>query len=194
MQKAPPLVFWVLLLAALSGCRKAAPAVSTAPAEPGAPAGPSAPAEPGAPVRFCDQDLSGTWVNSSDRQFAYRLHDHGDTVRGDFLRRAEDGGSAAPDDPVIIELHRTATGLAGLMRTTDRTASGRSCPVEFGLQVSSCAGDGLQIVVETEIPITEECKRQKLADGGPIEPTLVEYSWERERRIQSAAPHPSDGG
>lgn len=166
-------------MAALSGCKKPAPA---------------APAEPAAPARFCDADLSGTWVNSSDRRFAYRLHDHGDTIRGDFFRRTEDGGSAAPDDPMIIELHRTSSGLAGLMRTSDRTAGGRSCPVEFGLQVSSCAGDGLQIVAETVVPITEECARQKLPDGGPIEPTLVEYVWERESRIQSGPSHPSDGG
>jgi|GEM_PF-1548721 len=178
MRKAPPILRCALLAVALSGCKKSA----------------AAPAAPKVPPRFCDQDLSGTWVNSSDRRYGYRLHDHGDTIRGDFFRRSEDGGSAAPDEPMIIELHRTAEALAGLMRTTDRTAGGRSCPIEFGLQVESCAGEALQIVAETEVPIDEECARQKLPDGGAVQPSLVEYSWERESRVQSGAAHPSDGG
>ena len=62
--------------------------------------------------RYCNQDLSGVWVNSTDEAFAYRLNDDGDLVRGKFFRREADGGEAAPepgDDPMLIELHRTAS-------------------------------------------------------------------------------------
>ena len=84
--------------------------------------------------RYCDQDLSGIWVNSTDEAFAYRLNDHGNVVRGSFFRRERDGGEAAPepgDDPMLIELHRTATALAGTMRTkgeapADRYASDKT--------------------------------------------------------------------
>ena len=47
--------------------------------------------------RYCNQDLSGAWVNSTDEAFAYRLNDHGDVVRGKFFHRQPDGGEAAPD-------------------------------------------------------------------------------------------------
>lgn len=193
MHKARPIARCALLLSAflvaLAGCKRA----------PGLPAQ-TAPTAPATPPRFCDQDLSGVWVNASDRHFAYRLHDHGDTIRGDFFRRGLDGGAepsqpAEPvDQPMIIELHRTQTGLAGLMRTTDRTAGGRNCPVEFGLQIPSCSPESVQVIAETTVPITEECTRQKLPDGGVTEPTLVEYAWDRESRSQSGPDHPSDGG
>src|SRR5712691_11021092 len=81
-------------------------------------------------ARYCDQDLSGIWVNASDPSFAYRLTDHGEAVRGNFFRREPDGGEAAPepgDDPLLIELHRTQTALAGTMRTTAESPSGRRC-------------------------------------------------------------------
>ena len=52
--------------------------------------------------RYCGQDLSGVWVNSSDPTYAYRLEDQGESVRGKFFHRLPDGGEAAPepgDDP-----------------------------------------------------------------------------------------------
>ena len=70
--------------------------------------------------RYCPQDVSGVWVNSSDAAYAYRLNDHGDVVRGKFFHRAPDGGDAPAEpgeDPMLIELHRTANALAGTMRT-----------------------------------------------------------------------------
>ncbi|HKB75974.1 MAG TPA: hypothetical protein VKC58_05225, partial [Myxococcales bacterium] len=60
--------------------------------------------------RYCDQDLSGVWVNASDPAYAYRLEDRGDSVRGRFFRREADGGEVAPepgDDPMLIDLRRT---------------------------------------------------------------------------------------
>jgi hypothetical protein len=132
--------------------------------------------------RFCDQDLTGIWVNASDHTFAYRLNDHGDAVRGKFFRLEADGGEAAPEpgeDPLLIDLHRTSTALAGTMKTMGETRSGRRCPVEFGLKVSSCAGDTLQAVAEMSLALDDDCSRKRAEDGGEIPPNLVEFVWER---------------
>ena len=132
--------------------------------------------------RYCDQDLSGVWLNSSDPTFAYRLTDHGDTVRGKFFRRDADGGEAAPpagDDPLLIELHRTASALAGTMKTMGVSPAGRRCPIEFGLQVSSCQPGALQVVAETSLAVRDDCSRQKAEDGGQLPPQLSEHRWER---------------
>ena len=139
---------------------------------------PEKPAEP----RYCDQDLSGVWLNSSDPTFAYRLTDHGDTVRGKFFRSDADGGEAAPpagDDPLLIELHRTASALAGTMKTMGVSPAGRRCPIEFGLQVSSCQPGALQVVAETSLAVRDDCSRQKAEDGGQLPPQLSEHRWER---------------
>ena len=53
------------VLALLAGCKRAPPA------------------QP----RYCDQDLSGVWVNASAPSFAYRLEDQGTSVRGEFFKR-----------------------------------------------------------------------------------------------------------
>src|SRR5882762_7208680 len=98
--------------------------------------------------RYCDQDLSGVWVNSSDPAFAYRLEDHGGSVHGKFFRREADGGEAAPepgDDPMLIDMRRTDKALAGKM-TTKGEAPGSSgkCDLAFAVHVSSCQPDALQ--------------------------------------------------
>jgi hypothetical protein len=132
--------------------------------------------------RYCSQDLSGVWVNSSDESFAYRLTDHREVVRGEFFRRQTDGGEAAPDpreQPMLIELHRTATALAGTMRTKGEAPGGRPCDLEFALRVSSCQPDALQVVAETAYDVREDCTRQKAEDGGDIPPQLTEFRWER---------------
>jgi hypothetical protein len=132
--------------------------------------------------RYCNEDLSGIWVNSSDEAFAYRLNDHGDVVRGKFFRRERDGGEAVPepgDDPMLIELHRTATALAGTMRTKVEAPGGRRCDLEFGIRVSSCQRDALQVVAETSYDVRDDCTRQKAEDGGDLPPALTEYRWER---------------
>src|SRR3954466_5141179 len=49
-----------------------------------------------APAGFCDQDLAGLWLNSSDMRLAYRFRDHGEVVRGEFLERQPDGGLQPP--------------------------------------------------------------------------------------------------
>src|SRR5450432_1960320 len=83
------------------------------------------PAPPTPPVAsFCDRDLSGVWVNSSDKHFAYRLRDHGGLVRGEFLERDDDGGLRKPDDPMLFELHRKGGGVSGVMRTHGPSPSG----------------------------------------------------------------------
>jgi len=133
-------------------------------------------------ARYCDQDLSGVWVNASDPSYGYRLQDHGDSVRGKFFRREADGGEAAPepgDDPMLIDLHRTDKALAGTMKTKGEAPGGRRCDLEFGMRVSSCQSDAVQVVGETSYDVRDDCTRQKQEDGGEIPPRLTEYRWER---------------
>ena len=131
------------------------------------------------PPRFCDQDLTGVWLNASDKHFAYRFRDHGDVIRGEFLERQEDGGLTDPPDSVTFEMHRTSDTLAGVMRSTEATASGRVCPVEFGINLTSCNADHLQAQVEMDVPVTDDCKRKTTEDGGSIPPQLAEFRFER---------------
>ena len=131
------------------------------------------------PARFCDQDLSGVWLNSSNHRYAYRFRDQGEAVRGEFLERSEDGGLANPDEPILFELHRTPGALTGVMRSRGHTESGRDCPIEFGVQIKSCEGGAMQAVVETSAPIGEDCKRKTAEDGGELPPSLVEFRFER---------------
>jgi hypothetical protein len=131
------------------------------------------------PARFCDQDLSGVWLNSSDRRYAYRFRDQGETLRGEYLERSEDGGFANPEEPIVFELHRTSGALAGVMRSRGRTEGGRDCPIEFGIQIKSCESGAMQAVVETSVPIGEDCKRKTAQDGGGLPPSLVEFRFER---------------
>ena len=139
-----------------------------------------------APARFCDQDLSGVWLNASDRHFAYRFRDHGGILRGEF--RSEDGGLKNPDEPITFELHRTDAALAGVMRATDKLSGGRTCPVEFGIQVKTCQTGAIQAIVETSVPMGEDCKRKSAEDGGEVAPALAEFRLERD------VAHPSGGG
>jgi len=148
-------------------------------------------APPPPPARFCDQDLSGVWLNSSDTHFAYRFRDHGDVVRGEFLERRDDGALVKPDDPITFELHRTEAALAGVMRSTQTTEGGRACPVEFGVDVTTCGKTSLQAVVEMDAPVTEECRRESAEDGGDVETHRTEFVFFRDA---SAALHPSGGG
>jgi hypothetical protein len=128
---------------------------------------------------FCDHDLSGVWLNSSDTHFAYRLRDHGGIVRGEFLERDDDGGLRSPDDRMLFELHRTDGGISGVMRTQGPSPSGRICPVEYGFDVTVCNEGSLQAQVEIAAAITDECKRVKLPDGGDVPPELREFRIER---------------
>jgi len=134
---------------------------------------------PPAPARFCDQDLTGLWLNASDTRLAYRFRDHGEVIRGEFLERQPDGGLQAPDDPILFELHRTDAGLGGVMRTQGPSPSGRICPVEYGTSVSECKPDALQVVVEMSAQIDDECKRTRLPDGGERPPDLSEFRFDR---------------
>lgn len=129
--------------------------------------------------RFCDQDLSGLWLNSSDRHFAYRFRDDGGTVAGEFLQRADDGGLTAPTPAITFEFHRTAEALAGAMRSSDATQGGHLCPTEFETRITACGPAGLQVVSETSAPIGEDCKRLMLPDGGPAPRDLSEFHFER---------------
>ena len=85
--------------------------------------------------------------NASDKHFAYRFRDHGDIVRGEFLERSDDGKLKNPDEPLLFELHRTETALAGVMRSTQA-----NCPVEYGIDVTSC-GQNLQATVEVDVQV-----------------------------------------
>jgi len=136
-----------------------------------------------AQARYCDQDLSGVWVNSSNPAYAYRLEDHADSVRGKFFHREADGGEAAPEpgeDAMLIDLRRTDKALAGTMSTKgEAPGSSRRCDLEFGIRVSSCQRDSLQVVAETSYDVREDCTRRKAEDGGDLPPALTEYRWDR---------------
>ncbi len=139
---------------------------------------------PAPEARYCNQDLSGVWVNAGDASYAYRLTDEGPVVRGKFFQRSPDGGEAPPGpggDPMLIEMHRTASALAGTMKTAGDTPGGQRCPLEFRLQVSSCQPDALQVVAESSYDVRDDCTRQKSEDGGDLPPRLTEYRWERPR-------------
>ncbi|TMA18763.1 MAG: hypothetical protein E6J88_19060 [Deltaproteobacteria bacterium] len=140
------------------------------------------------PPRFCDQDLTGVWLNASDKHFAYRFRDHGDVIRGEFLESQEDGGLANPPDPVTFEMHRTSDTLAGVMRSTEATASGRVCPVEFGINLTTCSANHVQAQVEMDVPVADDCKRKTAEDGGDLPPHRTEFVFVRDAR------HPSGGG
>jgi hypothetical protein len=139
----------------------------------------SAPAQPPAAARFCDQNLSGLWVNSSDKRFAYRFTDQNGLVTGEYLQRAEDGGLTKPGDPVTFELRRSDTAITGVMKMTGEAPSGKVCPVEYEIRFSDCKPDSLQAVVETSAVIGEDCKRKMLEDGGQIPQDLTEFRFER---------------
>lgn len=130
--------------------------------------------------KFCDQDLSGVWVNASDTHFAYRLSDKGDTVNGQFFARETDGGEAPSEgEPIRIELRRAEGALAGVMKGSGQSPSGRVCPVDFKLNVTSCEAAALQVVAETRVNVNDDCTRSRSEDGGIAKATLVEYRWQR---------------
>jgi hypothetical protein len=136
---------------------------------------------PTAQPRFCDQDLSGLWVNSSDKSFAYTFRDDGALIRGEFAVRAEDGGLTKPSEPITLEMKRADAVIAGVMRSRDKTAGGKSCPVEYEVKVSDCKPDVLQVVAEVSAPVGDDCKRLSAADGGAFPPDLREFRLERLR-------------
>jgi len=74
-------------------------------------------------------------------------------VRGEFVERTDEGGLKNPDEPLLFELHRTETALAGVMRSTQA-----NCPVEYGIDVVSC-GQNLQATVEVDVQVGPDCKR-----------------------------------
>jgi len=132
--------------------------------------------------RFCDQDLSGLWLNSSDRHFAYHFREDGGVIRGDYLQREDDGGLSNPAEPITFELHRTNEAVSGVMRTTGESPSGRACPVEFETRISDCKPDALQVVVEVSAALGEDCKRTPAEDGGIVPRDLREFRFERAGR------------
>jgi hypothetical protein len=129
--------------------------------------------------RFCDEDLSGLWLNSSDRHFAYRFREDAGVIQGDYLRREDDGGLAIPAEPITFELRRTAEAVSGVMRTKGESPGGRACPVEFETRVSDCKPDSLQVVVEVSTAVGEDCKRAPAEDGGIAPRDLREFRFER---------------
>ncbi len=130
---------------------------------------------------FCEQNLSGVWLNSSDRHFAYRFRDDGRTVAGEFVQRADDGHMTPPAEPITFELRRKAEAIEGVMRGSDTTRGGRTCLVEFETKITDCKPDALQVVTETSAPIDEHCKRITLEDGGAVPHDLAEFRFEKAR-------------
>jgi len=133
------------------------------------------------PERFCDRDLSGLWLNSSDKHFAYRFREQDGAVRGEYLERGDDGGLKNPDDPVVFDLRRASDSVTGVMRGTGLTPGGRKCPVEYAIRLTSCQPDALQAQVETAVDVREDCRRAALEDGGLAPAQLAEFRFERAR-------------
>jgi len=52
---------------------------------------------------YCNQDLSGQWLNSSNDHFAYQFRDDGGVVTGDFRPRDEDGGLGKAEEPITFD-------------------------------------------------------------------------------------------
>ena len=120
------------------------------------------------------------WVNASDTHFAYRLADKGDNVNGQFFAREPDGGETpSQGEPIRIELHRAQDAIDGVMKGSGEAPSGRICPVDFKLQVTSCEPASLQVVAETRGSVRDDCTRARSEDGGLQKTTLVEYRWQR---------------
>jgi hypothetical protein len=132
--------------------------------------------------RYCDQDLSGSWLNASDQHFAYEFHDDGGVVTGDFKQRADDGGLSVPPEPITFDLKRTSSALEGVMRSTGKTAGGKICPAEFDTRITDCKPQAIQIAVEMAAQVGEDCKRITMPDGGPLPPVWHEYVLERAAR------------
>ena len=135
--------------------------------------------------RFCDQDLSGLWLNSSDRHFAYRFREDAGVIRGEYLQRQDDGGLSSPVEPITFELRRGEEAVTGVMRTAGESPSGRACPVEFETRISDCKPDALQLVVEVSAAIGEDCKRTPAEDGGIAPRDLREFRFERARAMNA---------
>lgn len=99
------------------------------------------------------------------------------------MQRGADGGLLAPapgDEPLLLELHRAGAELSGQLRSFDRQPeSGRRCPVSFALRVSRCTATELQVVAELAYGLAPDCSRLPGPDGGPAQPALAEYVWER---------------
>ena len=131
---------------------------------------------------YCNQDLSGLWLNSSNDHFAYQFRDDGGVVTGDFRPRDEDGGLGKAEEPMTFDLKRSATALEGVMRSTGKTAGGKTCPVEFETRVTDCKAKSIQVAVEISATVGEDCKRFQLHDGGTPPPIWREYVFERAAR------------
>ena len=134
---------------------------------------------PPAQPRFCDQDLSGLWLNSSDRHFAYRFREDAGVIQGDYVQRADDGGLTPPSEPITFDLRRTSDAISGVMRGSGETPGGKICPLEFETRVSDCKPDALQVVVEMSANIGEDCGRRAAEDGGIAARDLREFRFER---------------
>jgi len=132
--------------------------------------------------QYCDQDLSGRWLNASNEHFAYEFRDDGGVVAGDFRQRADDGGLSNPPEPVTFELKRTATALEGVMRSTGKTEGGKTCPVEFETRVTDCKPAAIQVNVQMSAQVDEDCKRFKFPDGGSPPPIWHEYVLQHEKK------------
>jgi hypothetical protein len=129
--------------------------------------------------RYCDQDLSGLWVNAVDRHFAYRFQEDGGVVSGEYVVRADDGGVSAPPEPVTFELRRTHETVAGVMHGSGETPGGRKCPADFETRITDCKPQTLQVLSEISIAIGEDCKRLQATDGGSLPRHLREYVLQR---------------
>jgi hypothetical protein len=129
--------------------------------------------------RFCDQDLSGLWLNSSDRHFAYRFREDAGVIHGDYVQRADDGGLTPPAEAITFDLRRTPDAISGVMRGSGEAPGGKICPLEFETRISDCKPAALQVVVEMSANIGEDCRRRPAEDGGVVARDLREFRFER---------------
>jgi hypothetical protein len=136
-----------------------------------------------APAAPCPFDLGGVWVNASDERYGYRLQDSGAQVTGEFFLREPSGAAiprAAGEAPITFSLRRDGSALAGTMRGSAATRSGKSCELDFTVRITTCAPAQLQVVSEATAQLGEDCQRLRgLPDGGQIRPDLAEFVWIR---------------
>ena len=154
----PALLPGALLALALSACR-------------------SAPA-PRPSATGCERSLAGTWHDSEDVSYSYRVEDAGEqVVAHPFV--AGQGRPAADGPSVVIELSRRGGGLEGVVRQTGPfkfpDGTSRTCSVEFAARVLRCSERQLEIEVEQSGAIGPNCRRA--ADEAP---DLARHVWLRE--------------
>jgi hypothetical protein len=104
------------------------------------------------PIESCSDDLSGAWRDASDRRWS--ILDDGKTL--EVFPIFTDGDPAAPADvvaaPRVMDVSRTPGGM--LAGTVHRryTRRANTCDAHAPIHVTTCNGDGLELVLADPAP------------------------------------------